>query len=56
MKMCPNEKCEEYRCTVIASKFCPECGTKLVDKPKCGCGADIGKYNKFCSECGRPVK
>lgn len=41
------------------SKFCPECGEKVVDlKNKiCGnCGKELDAESKFCSECGTKVE
>ncbi len=40
------------------SKFCPECGTKMVpDKIACPqCGAEVGANVKFCPECGTKLK
>jgi membrane protease subunit (stomatin/prohibitin family) len=36
-------------------KFCPECGTSLSPKRKCGsCGAEAEGTPKFCPECGKP--
>jgi len=35
------------------TKFCPECGAKIVDKTACSqCGAKIDSGVKFCPECG----
>lgn len=35
------------------SKFCPECGTKILDKKHCTeCGAELAAGVKFCAECG----
>lgn len=35
------------------SKFCPECGTKVILKKICpNCGTEVDFKQKFCSECG----
>ena len=56
MKMCDNSKCHEFKLTQTVGRFCTECGMILVDKPQCECGEEIGKFNKFCRGCGRPMK
>ena len=40
------------------SKFCCECGKKLVaDKKTCpDCGAEVKETTKFCPECGKKLK
>ncbi len=38
------------------AKFCPECGTKIVQKTFCAeCGAELKAGAKFCGECGTKV-
>lgn len=53
MKLCP--KCTEKYET---GKFCPNCGTELVEETKglyCSCGNKIEPNMKFCPECGAKV-
>lgn len=39
------------------SKFCPECGHKLVSKTQCpACNATVSASAKFCNECGEKLK
>lgn len=54
MKLCPtcNKKFE-------TGKFCPECGTALIDEGqelRCSCGAKLEPSMKFCPECGAKVQ
>lgn len=53
MKLCP--KCnEKYE----IGKFCPNCGTELIEEIKtiyCSCGAKLEPNMKFCPECGAKV-
>ena len=39
---------------VFESKFCPECGAKAYEPPKCA-NCNITVTSKFCPECGQPV-
>ena len=50
MKICP--KCNNEN--KDTSKFCEECGTKLVAMPTtCPvCGTKLNDTQKFCPECG----
>ncbi|MBN1618013.1 zinc ribbon domain-containing protein [Candidatus Dojkabacteria bacterium] len=49
--------CPKCNASVKAhSKFCPECGEKLVTDDKCKkCGAKLTENAKFCPECGEKV-
>jgi RNA polymerase subunit RPABC4/transcription elongation factor Spt4 len=42
--------CPECKKVVAKSKFCPECGHKMVTVCR-ECGKEIGDA-KFCPECG----
>lgn len=35
--------------------FCPDCGTAKSKffAHNCACGEELGRYQKFCSQCGR---
>ncbi len=47
---CPNCK------STVSGKFCPECGTKKVEKLLCKkCGAELSSTAKFCPECGEKL-
>ena len=37
-------------------KFCPDCGTNLLAKPKCpSCGTEVAPGAKFCGDCGTRI-
>lgn len=39
-----------------STKFCPECGTKIIKKIFCQkCGAELPDTAKFCPECGAKI-
>ena len=38
------------------ARFCPECGTSLIDVFCSHCGAKLNAADKFCSSCGKKVK
>lgn len=47
---CPNCK-QEFN-----SKFCPDCGTKLIEKTQRVCpNCNIEVESKFCPECGAKI-
>ena len=46
---CPN--CGNF--VLSTSKFCNECGTKIIKEKKClRCGNTLGENDKFCGQCG----
>lgn len=46
---CPN--CGNF--VLPTSKFCSECGYKIIKEKKClRCGNTLGENDKFCSQCG----
>lgn len=53
----PTVKCPNCGADVPAgSKFCNNCGQKLVAESKCpNCGADVPPGSKFCNNCGHKL-
>jgi len=52
-KMCPVHKVVSER----KISYCSECGKPLVELEKCDhCGAVVYPNDKFCEQCGRPLK
>ncbi len=53
-KICPN--CNYFCRTVEDNKFCPECGTRLLEHcPQCGSSIDF-PYIRFCGKCGARLR
>lgn len=50
-------QCPSCRASVaVGQKFCGECGTNVLAKPKCpSCGAETKPGQKFCGECGGKI-
>jgi predicted RNA-binding Zn-ribbon protein involved in translation (DUF1610 family) len=53
-RICPS--CEFFCNVKEKYKFCPRCGTKLIEKcPSCGEEID-NPFLKFCGVCGTPYR
>jgi hypothetical protein len=52
----PGQRCSACGATSQGSKFCPDCGQPMVQKPKCSkCGTEVNATTKFCPECGSKI-
>lgn len=59
-EMGPIEDLTKWTCACgcqnkLSNTFCPACGQKRPEKPRCECGAPIVPGTKFCGKCGSPI-
>jgi len=56
-RQCNNPECEDFQKLQLVT-YCTGCGSKLVpfDVNKCVCGMEYDSSQKFCGDCGRPLK
>ena len=48
--------CLNCRITFIDTEYCSECGRKLLELWRCGCGGELALGMKYCSDCGENVE
>ena len=53
MKICP--VCKETYIDFDKTIFCVKDGARLKDFPRCQCGNEYGKNDKYCEFCGKEI-
>jgi len=53
MKTCI--KCYNATMSIDTEKFCSKDGARLVENPRCECGAQLMQRDRFCAGCGKAV-
>lgn len=55
-KICPKDQLHNTGVNA-GDTFCWSCGSRLEEKDlNCQCGYEYGISDKFCPDCGRPLK